>query len=140
MRNNQWLAERLEQIRSLYFSDVPIHNTILVRFGRKSRSRFGSIVAKKHANYILPVTYISINSLFRDEQVPEFVIEATLAHEFSHYTHGFHSPLEQKYKFPHQGNVVDKEIRKRGAGHLLDQQKKWIKESYRPFLREHGLL
>lgn len=140
MRDNAWLAERLHYVHITFFSDVPIRNTILVRFGRISRTRFGSIIARPKAGYTLPVTYITINSLFKDESVPEYVIDATLAHEFAHYTHGFHSPLEQRYKYPHKGGVVSKEMRSRGAGEILDQQTKWIKSHYRQFLISHKLI
>jgi hypothetical protein len=93
MRDNKWLANLLFELHGTYFADVPIENTILVRFGRTSKTRFGSIIAKPTKGYKLPVTYININSLFKDEIVPEYVITATLLHEFVHYTHGFHSPI-----------------------------------------------
>ena len=140
MRDNSWLAERLQTIHRSYFADVPIRNTLYVRFGRNSRTRLGSIIAKPHPAHTLPVTYISINALFRSEDVPEYVIEATLAHEMAHYTHGFHSPLERKYQHPHRGDVVNKELRNRGAGHLLTQQERWLKEEYRDLLRRNHML
>jgi len=140
MRTNTWLAERLHTIHQQYFADVPIKNTIYVRFGRTSRTRLGSIISKPDKKHTLPVTYISINSLFKDEIVPEFVIDATLAHEFAHYTHGFHSPLEQLYEYPHRGDVVNKELRNREAGHLLKDQDGWLKSEYRNFLINHKML
>ena len=140
MRDNKWLASRLAEIQSKFFSDVPISNIIFVRFGRSSKTRFGSIIAKPLKGHKKPVTYITINALFKEEEVPDYVIEATLAHEFVHYTHGFHSPLRRLYKYPHQGGIVDKELRKRGIGEILDQQTKWTKDFYRPFLRKHHLL
>ncbi|HSI20270.1 MAG TPA: hypothetical protein VLA04_00975 [Verrucomicrobiae bacterium] len=140
MRDNKWLAEQLDHIHSTYFADVPIENTILVRFGRESRTRFGSIIAKPTAGYRLPVTYITINSLFKDETVPEYVIQGTLLHEFAHYAHGFHSPLKQKYRYPHKGGIVNREIRTRGAGDILKLQTRWIKDVYRDFLKSKDLL
>jgi hypothetical protein len=140
MRDNRWLANRLMELCQKHFSDVPIENVILVRFGRASRTRFGSIIARKKNSYRQEVTYITINSLFKDESVPEYVIDATLMHEFVHYAHGFHSPLKQRYKYPHKGGIVDKEIRQRGGGELLTQQSKWIKQSYREFLKSKQLL
>jgi len=133
-RNNIWLAERLKKLRDEYFPDVGIENKIVVRFGRRSRTRFGSIIAHKEALEALPVTYITINSLFQNAIVPEYVIDATLIHEFIHYTHGFHSPRRQMHRHPHQGGIVTKEMRQRGAYPLYIQQKKWIKEEYRGFL------
>ena len=140
MRDNHWLAERLSALRAEYFPDVPVGNRIFVRFGRASKTRFGSIIAKPRKGYTQPVTYITINSLFKDEDVPEYVIDATLAHEFSHYAHGFHSPLEKKFAFPHKGDVVNKEIRKRGAGHILSQQEAWAKKEYRNLLIKHRVI
>lgn len=140
MRDNTWLASRLKTIHQQYFADVPINNKILVRFGRSSRTRFGSIIAKPYKGHTQPVTFISINSLFKDEAVPEYVIDATLMHEFVHYAHGFHSPLERQYKYPHKGGIVNREIRARGAGSTLDQQRKWVKEFYKEFLRSKSLL
>lgn len=139
-RTNIWLAGRLRHLREQHFADIPIENTILVRFGRSSKTRFGSIIAKKRSGFTKPVTYININALFRDQEVPDFVIDATLAHEFVHYSHGFHSPLEQRYKFPHKGDIVGKELRQRGLGELIKRQEAWIKHEYRNFLRKNRML
>lgn len=137
-RNNVWLAQRLQTLHAAYFPDVAVENRVIVRFGRASRTRFGSIIAKKETE-ILPITYITINSLFKHEIVPEFVIDATLVHEFIHYTHGFHSPRRQMYRHPHKGGIVLKEMRSRGADHLYKQQRRWIKEEYRQFLLDYHL-
>lgn len=139
-RTNAWLAARLQYLHQTYFDDIAIPNLILVKFGRASRTRFGSIVARTRPGEREITTYITINSLFKDETVPEYVIDATLMHEFTHYAHGFHSPLPQKYRYPHQGGIVDKEIIVRGGEHLLRQQKEWIKKDYKPFLRSKHLL
>jgi hypothetical protein len=139
-RTNDWLSERLSALCSQYFSDVTIPNRIFVRFGRKTKNRFGSILAKPHPAYDQPVTYITINGLFRTTDVPEYVIEGTLLHEFAHYTHGFHSPHPRKYTHPHRGNIVNKEIYSRGAKHIMDLQEAWIAKDYRTFLIKHGLL
>lgn len=133
-RTNIWLAERLRSLHAQYFPDVEIENKLVVRFGRKSKTRFGSIIAHKEAGHTQPVTYITINSFFKDEEVPEYVIDATLLHEFTHYTHGFHSPRKQIHKHPHRGNIVNKEIITRGAGEFLTKQDAWVKEFYRDFL------
>ena len=135
-RANQWLAEQLQSLCQQYFPDVAIENKIVVRFGRKTRNRFGSIISRKESNYTLPVSYITINGLFRDPTVPEVVIQATLLHEFTHYTHGFHSPRRQLHQHPHRGNIVDKEIIARGAGEYLKRQEAWVSEVYPKYLRE----
>lgn len=140
MRDNSWLAQRMLTLHDEYFPDVPVRNVLYVRFGRISRTRLGSIIARPRKGYRLPVTYISINSLFKDEAVPDYVIDGTLLHEFAHYTHGFHSPLEQRYKFPHKGDIVNKEIRQRGGTAILELQEAWIKREYPTFLRKHRLI
>lgn len=137
LRTNEWLAARLIALHSAYFPDVALENRIVVRFGRATRNRFGSIIAKPESGEVHPVTYITINGLFRHPTVPEFVIDATLVHEFVHYTHGFHSPRRQMYRHPHQGGIVTKEMAARGAHFLYLEQKRWIKEEYRAFLAKY---
>jgi hypothetical protein len=139
-RTNQWLADYLQELYLDHYTDVPIPNKLVVKFGRKSRSRFGSIIAKTEKSTGKLITYISINQLFRDPEVPDYVIGATLMHEFAHYAHGFHSPLPRKYTHPHRGGIVDKEIIKRGGEALLKDQEKWVKEVYRDFLKQRGML
>ena len=70
-----------------------------------------------------------------DERVPEYVIDTTLAHELVHYMHGFNSPLPQKYKHPHRGGIVDKELIKRGFGHNLSMEKVWAKNQWEKLFR-----
>lgn len=137
IRNNLWLANRLQKLHQDYFPDVAVENRVVVRFGRITKNRFGSIIAKKERDESHPVTYITINGLFRNLEVPEYVIDATLVHEFIHYTHGFHSPRRQVYKHPHLGGIVTKEMAARGAHFLYLEQKRWIKEEYRNFLIAH---
>jgi hypothetical protein len=139
-RTNAWLAARLQYLCATYYPDITIPNRLYTKFGRRTRNRFGSIIAKPHPLYDQPVTYITINGLFIDPDVPEYVIDATLLHEFAHYTHGFHSPHPQKYQHPHRGDVVNKEIRSRGAGAILAQQEAWIRDSYRDYLRGQKML
>ena len=134
-RTNEWLAARLQTLCQTHYPDVAIENKLFVRFGRKTINRFGSIIAKPKKGYSQPVTYITINGLFVDPSVPEYVIDATLLHEFAHYTHGFHSPRPKQHKHPHRGGVVEKEIINRGGELYLTQQNKWIKEEYPTYLR-----
>ncbi len=141
MRDNKWLADLLFRLHAEYYADVPIMNLVLVRFARASKTRLGSIIARPRKGHKEMVTTITINELFRnEEEVPEYVIIATLLHEFAHYAHGFHSPLPQKYRYPHRGGIVNKEIRARGGGEILKQQESWIKNSYKPFLRSKRLI
>jgi hypothetical protein len=139
MRDNDWLAHQLQVLRNDYFSDVLVSNRLFVRFGRPSRTRLGSIIARPLPDHALPVTYITVKALFREETVPEYVVHATLAHEMAHYAHGFHSPLPRKYPHPHRGNVVSKELAARGALHLIEQQEAWLKSDYTNLIRHHFL-
>lgn len=140
MRDNIWLEEKLNKIWQTYFSDVPRENEVIIKFGCKARTRLGSIRSAKSKEYEIkkninkpraprpaPNTLIMITGYFKDETVPEYIIDLTIAHELCHYAHGFSSPLPQLYKYPHQGGLVDKELEKRGLLRELQKQKKWLK-------------
>lgn len=123
MRNDEWLSERFNQIWNLLFSDVERKNDVIIRFKGKWRNKFGHIKRLKNKD-----TEICVNSLFRNEIVPEYMVDITLAHELVHYMHGFNSPHERKYRYPHQGGIVKRELLKRGFGHSLRLERKFIKE------------
>jgi len=127
LRDNKWLAQKMQSIHTTYFSDVPIKNRVLVKFGKKARGRLGSISLRPKKGFDQPVSVININRVLQSEDVPEYVITAVLAHEFVHYTHGFNSPLPRLYKYPHQAGIVDKEMIKRGLKKELEQEKEWTK-------------
>jgi hypothetical protein len=84
------------------------------------------------------ISTILINRLFQLEIVPVEVVDATIAHELTHYLHGFSSPLEQKFSTPHAGGVVTKELKKRGFESALELQKKWLKVQWPLLVREHA--
>src|SRR3989344_8174383 len=123
-RDQEWLKNKLNQIWGLLFPEVPKDNEVIVRFRGKSKYRLGSIRMKDS------ITFITINSLFKHELVPEHVVDTTLAHELVHYMHGFNSPLPKKYRYPHQGNIVNKELIKKGFGNSLKLEKIWIKTEW----------
>jgi len=83
-----------------------------------------------------PTTIVTINSLFKDEKIPEYVVTGTIAHELAHYAHGFHSPLEQKFATPHAGGVVHKEMDGRGLAEVRKKQRRWLKENWREYVDE----
>ncbi len=124
MRNDIWLKEKLDKIWELLFPEVIRVNKIDVKFRGKGKYRFGCIKLKEKDSII------EINSLFRNELVPEYVIDTTLAHELVHYMHGFSSPLPKKYRHPHKGGIVDKELIKRGFGDPLRLEKVWAKKDW----------
>lgn len=155
MRDDKWLFARLDMIWDEHFSDVPQHNNVKIVWGRKAKNRFGSIKQERNNKIFIlnsknlnkiknssqnsrnhPDSIITINSLFKDEKIPDYVIDATIGHELCHYTHGFNSPLEKMFENPHQGGVVDKEMCKRGMENILKKQKKWVKENWRDYVIE----
>jgi hypothetical protein len=105
MRDQDWLNEKLNQIWELLFPDVPRANTVIIRFKGKWRNKFGHIKRNKDKS-----TEIAINGLFRHLEVPEFIIDNTIAHELIHYMHGFNSPLPKQFRYPHQGGIVRREL------------------------------
>lgn len=138
-RDNQWLQKRAKGIWQRYFPDVKIANNIFVRFGREARTRLGSI--KHGTRKENPNTYITITGLFRDPEIPEFVVDATLAHEISHYSHGFFSPRERAFRHPHKGGIIRKEFNHRGLEDLYKISKKWLRLNWRDYIkRKYGTI
>ena len=125
-RNENWLLSRFDFIWSEYFGDIPQNNPVFVKFGRFSRFRLGSIKLDRKSGK----SYITITSMFKDDQVPVEVIDHTLAHELTHYAHGFSSKRVRLHRYPHAGGVVNKEMIRRGMGHLVKAYKEWMR-SYR---------
>jgi len=124
MRDNSWLQIRLQQIWELLFPDTPQLNTVIIKFKGKSYRKFG------HIKKIGKDTEIAINSLFKSDIVPEYMIDLTIAHELIHYMHGFNSPLKKQYKYPHKGGIVTKELKNKGFIHLLKKEKIFIKKEW----------
>lgn len=138
MRNNTYLKEKLDQIWEKFFADVPRSNHVQICFGRKAGKRLGSIrKVIKNENRNNFDTLIYINGHFKDEFIPTFVIDATIAHELCHYAHGFSSPLPQLSKFPHRGDIVDKELEQRGLKPLEELEQKWLNRHWTKFLKHN---
>lgn len=142
MRDNKWLAERLKIIWEKYFPEIVQKNDVIVRFGKKSRRTLGSIRLQEENPSILYSitrrligvrlkTVIVLNGHFKKKAIPEYVVDATIAHELSHYAHGFASPHKQKYHYPHKHGVVRSEMRNRGLSELFKKQKLWTKTNWR---------
>jgi len=142
MRNQEWLENRFEYIYRRYFADLEAPNRIEIKWGHRSRRQLGAI--KKERPQSLAdhfkrdfTTIIVINSLFRDKKIPVFIIDAVIAHEMSHYAHGFNSPLPQRHHHPHKGGVIRKELANRDLSALEKRQKKWLKENWQKYLDEN---
>jgi hypothetical protein len=126
-RDELWLQELLDQTWDGYFADVEQQNDVRITFGRRAKRRLGSISLDKNNP---AVTIITMNGLFRMPEIPDYVIQATLVHELTHYAHGFNSPLEQRQQHPHAGGVMRREFAERGLLDLYLRQKRWIKENW----------
>jgi predicted metal-dependent hydrolase len=131
MRTNQWLRQQLTLIWYNFFPELKKENPIEIKFGRRCRTRLGSIKLVKKK------TIITINGLFQNESVPDYVVTGTIAHELAHYAHGFSSPHPRLQRYPHQGGIVNKDLNKRGLENILKQQKKWLKENWQKYLEKH---
>ncbi|MCL4367548.1 hypothetical protein M1563_05280 [Patescibacteria group bacterium] len=130
-RDGQWLLSRLDFLWSNYFADVEQINPVFIEFGRFARLRFGSIRFDPRSKH----TYITISGMFKDEKIPQEIVDHTIAHELCHYVHGFSSPRPRSHHFPHEGGIIKKELSKRGLGGLYQSYQKWIKE-YRQELKQ----
>ncbi len=129
MRDTLWLEQKLDYVWKKYFCDIKQLNNVSICFGRKAKKRLASIRQRSFRDKNSD-TEIRVTSFYKDKKVPEFVIEATIAHEICHYAHGFASPHPQYCKHPHRGDVVDKELAHRGLGETLKKQNKWLKENW----------
>ncbi|HEX3081641.1 MAG TPA: hypothetical protein VHQ86_00120 [Candidatus Saccharimonadia bacterium] len=132
-RDEAWLQAILDKIWDNYFPEVAQENDVRIVFGRRSKRRLGSISLDPHDHTI---TIITMNGIFRRSDIPEFVVEATIFHELTHYAHGFNSPLAQAQAHPHAGGVMRREFAERGLLELYQQQKRWLKANWPAVLAE----
>jgi len=123
------LSTYLEHIWQCYFSDVPRQNLVEIAYCRPWKSRLGLIRMTLDGTK----SFIGINSLLQLERVPEYVLTTTIAHELTHYAHGFGSPLPRLYEHPHANNVVERELERRGLGNFLRKCDEWIDKYWFPF-------
>ena len=129
MRDDNYLKGRLESIWNDFFTDVIKKNNIKIRFRGRWKNKFGHIKKLRNGD-----SEIAVNGYFRNEIVPGFVLDLTIAHELVHYSHGFNSPLPKMYEYPHKGGVVDRDLKKRGFGEMLKLEKKWIKNEWKSII------
>ncbi len=126
-RDEAWLQQLLDDTWDTHFNDVPQQNDVRIVYGRRTKRRLGSISLDPQDRN---TSIITMNGLFRDPQIPEFVVVATLVHELTHYAHGFNSPLDQAQSHPHAGGVMRREYAERGLLQLYLDQKKWLKQNW----------
>lgn len=134
-RDAKWLKIRLETIWQRHFPDVAVANNVFVKFGRPCRTRLGSIKYGRRKED--PNTIITVNGHMKNSEIPEFVVDAVLAHELTHYAQGFFSPHAQINHHPHKGGVVRQELVGRGLKELLQLEKKWVKENWVKIIQKY---
>lgn len=133
-RDQEWLENLLSQIWYEHFNDIEQTNSVRIRYGRRAKRRLGSISLDPRDRH---TSIITINSIFKDLAVPEFIIRATIVHELTHYAHGFNSPHEQKHQYPHSGGVIRAEFAERGLEQLYLDQKAWLKQNWPKIVAKH---
>lgn len=135
------MENRFEYLFRKHFSDVEAVNQIDILFGRRARTRLGSIRKVFPKSLVKRLsgkfeTQIIINGHFKNFEIPEYIIDATIAHELCHYAHGFSSPLPQLSRYPHYGGIVTKEMKKRGFAEIIQKQKVWLKKNWVNYLKK----
>lgn len=131
MRDELWLNKRLDEIWNVFFSDVAKLNEVKIRFLGKWKNKFGHIKRLKDKS-----SEIVINGLFKDERIPDYIVDLTIAHELVHYMHGFNSPHKKMFMYPHQGGIVRKELLKRGFKVPMKIERRFLKEDWRTICKE----
>ncbi len=119
----------LDHIWQQYFPDIPCVNEVQIAYCHPWKSRLGLI----RLSLDNATSFIGVNALLQHRQVPECVLITTIAHELTHYAHGFGSPLPRLYKHPHANNVVNRELEQRGIGEYVHQSDAWIDKQWFAF-------
>jgi hypothetical protein len=133
VRDNLFLVERMNYIWEKYFPDILEINPVSIYFGRKAQYRLGSICLIRNGNHI--VSKIIINGYLRNTKIPQFVIDAVIAHEICHYAHGFSSLHQRSKKYPHKGGVIDDEITKRNLDTIFDLEIRWLNNNWSNYIQ-----
>lgn len=133
MRDQAWLEQIFKSIRSEYFADVSGPYPLHVEWGRRARTRLGSLSYYPQRKEAI----IRVTRLFTDSDIPTLVVKATIVHELCHYAHGWHSGLRPKYDHPHRGGVIQQEFRERGLEDLYLAQKKWLRDNWQQTVQKH---
>lgn len=132
MRTNDHLIEQLAHYHQNHFHDISLENPVEISFGRKAKTRLGSI------KLIENTSKITITGFFKDPDIPQFVVDETIVHEFIHYTHGFNSTLPQKYKHPHKHGIIRKECERRDLIDLHRKSQQWLKQNWHLYLQKNA--
>ncbi len=122
LRDDAWLVDHVEAVWDQFFADVPQVNEVEIGWLRPWKTRLGLITLRHPSD----ITFIGLNSLLRHPDVPEVLLTVTVAHELVHYSHGFGSPLPRRYRHPHLGGVVERDLEQRGFGAMVLEYDRWI--------------
>lgn len=153
VRDNKWLEEQMFDLWEMYFNDVPRKNLVVIKFGRRAQRQLGCIKWVRNNTKIkgfmrrkldelkvqddTRVSLITVTSHYKDLEIPEYVVQETIAHEMIHYAHGFFSPLKQIYDHPHKGGIIRKEMVARGLEPIYKASKKWLRAHWSNYLRRN---
>ncbi len=127
--SRQHLARYLDTIWHEYFSDVPRPNVVDIAYCQPWKRRLGLIRLSLDG----AKSFIGINALLQSQEVPDCVLSITIAHELTHYAHGFGSPLPRIFEHPHANNIVQRELVRRGLGELASRCDDWIDKQWFSF-------
>lgn len=128
-RDNRWLGEHLAAVWDRHFADTPCLNPVDIAFAKQWKARLGLITLCEESN----ISNIRLNALLSHPDVPECITTITVAHELVHYSHGFGSALPRRYQHPHRGNVVERELVRRGLERDLEEYLDWIDQHWDQF-------
>jgi hypothetical protein len=123
----------LDCIWQRHFSDIPRVNRVEIGYGHPWKQRLGLI----RLSLDNKLSFIGINALLQHYSVPECVLIATIAHEITHYAHGFGSPLPRLYQHPHANDVVNRELEQRGLAEYARSCDAWIDREWFAFYQLH---
>lgn len=119
----------LASIWQSYFADVPRANQVKIAYCQPWKRRLGLI----RLSLDNETSFIGLNALLQLPQVPEYILITTIAHELTHYAHGFGSPLPRAHEHPHANNVVKRELERRGLGETMRLCDQWIDNQWFSF-------
>ncbi|HVB72175.1 MAG TPA: hypothetical protein VNE38_01340 [Ktedonobacteraceae bacterium] len=127
--SRQQLTHYLDHIWQGYFSDIQRVNFVEIAYCQPWKRRLGLIRLSLDGTK----SFIGINALLQVRDVPDYVLFTTIAHELTHYAHGFGSPHPRIFEHPHADNVVQRELVKRGLGELALKCDDWIDKQWFSF-------
>lgn len=131
-RDQRWLAGQLDYIWATWFKDVERITPVSIRYVRPWKRRLAVIYLTDTDRR----SFIGVNRLLSDPRVPYPVCLVTIAHELTHYAHGFGSQHPRRYRHPHRGNVVQRELTRRGLAAELRFYTDWTNDCWFDFLDE----